>query len=63
MSGGPTYFVFGIPLVGCDDLCEACGRKACGRSVSGLAICARCARDYDRAAYELAVEQFPSVLR
>ena len=52
------YFVEGVELVNVgDSFCESCGfRKAVGRSVSGLAICATCARDASAAANELARE-------
>ena len=52
------YFVDGVQLVNVGaELCEACGiRAGVGRSVSGLVVCAACAREYDAAAQELARE-------
>jgi hypothetical protein len=57
MTAARGYFVDGVELVGVREVCECCDRRpAVGRSISGLAICAPCARDASQAAAELARE-------
>lgn len=47
----------GVAVQGTGEQCECCRvRKAVGVSISGLAICVRCARDAQVAADELARE-------
>jgi len=55
----PPYFVHGIQLVNVGgELCECCcRRKAVGRSISGCLLCAACARDFAKAANEMARER------
>lgn len=59
------YFVEGVQLVNVGgELCEACERRpAVGRSISGCAICPRCAGLHARFADELAREKEESAKR